>query len=116
MELTALEKVYKALMDGKPARRAGLTAKEVELVRGMMFLTMKPVIFAANVAECDLAAGNELSAKVFAYAAEQGETAVLVSAQVRVCVSAHKLFWSYLPCVSLLSKYFCYSMLSFSIF
>jgi ribosome-binding ATPase len=88
MELTALEKVYKALMDGKPARRAGLTAKEVELVRGMMFLTMKPVIFAANVGESDLAAGNELSAKVFAYAAEQGETAVLVSAQVRVCVSA----------------------------
>jgi len=47
-----------------------------------MLLTLKPVIYAANVADTDLATGNEMSKKVFDYAAAEGNKAVLVSAQV----------------------------------
>lgn len=47
-----------------------------------MLLTMKPVIYAANVADSDLATGNEMSKKVFDHAKKDGSRAVLVSAQV----------------------------------
>ena len=70
------------LLEGKPARSAGLTAKEVESIKSLMLLTLKPVIYAANVADSDLATGNEMSKKVFDYAAAHGSKAVLVSAQV----------------------------------
>lgn len=47
-----------------------------------MLLTMKPVIYAANVADNDLATGNELSRKLVEFAKEEGSIVVLVSAQV----------------------------------
>ena len=59
-----------------------LTAEEKEAIKGLMLLTMKPVIYAANVGDSDLAEGNEMSKKVFAHAAQEGSQAVLVSAQV----------------------------------
>ncbi len=47
-----------------------------------MLLTLKPVIYAANVADSDLATGNKMSEALFAYAEEHGSKAVIVSAQV----------------------------------
>lgn len=47
------------------------------------------MIYAANVADADLAKGNDMSKKVFEYAAQQGAKAVLVSAQVRT----HLYIW-----------------------
>eukprot|EP01032_Pedospumella_encystans_P018941 gene18941-21548_t len=82
LELSALEKANKALLEAKPARAAGLTAKEIESIRSLMLLTLKPVIYAANVADSDLASGNEMSKKVFEYAEARGSKAVIVSAQV----------------------------------
>jgi ribosome-binding ATPase len=81
-EVAALEKVNEALLAGKPARAAGLTLEQQELIKSMMLLTLKPVIYAANVADNDLATGNEMSKKVFDFAAAEGNKAVLVSAQV----------------------------------
>lgn len=70
------------LLSGKSARSAGLTKDEVEEIKGLMLLTMKPVIYAANVADVDLAKGNDMSHKVFEFAKAEGAKAVLVSAQV----------------------------------
>ena len=81
-ELSALEKVNASLLEGRPARSAGLTEDEKESIKSLMLLTLKPVIYAANVADSDLATGNELSNQVFDYAAKEGNKAVLVSAQV----------------------------------
>lgn len=81
-ELSALEKVNTCLLEGRPARSAGLTADEKESIKSLMLLTLKPVIYAANVADSDLATGNELSKQVFDYAEKEGNKAVLVSAQV----------------------------------
>ena len=81
-EVVALGKVNDALGGGKPARAAGLSKAEGELVKGLMLLTMKPVIYAANVADADLATGNALSKHVLDHAAAEGNKAVLVSAQV----------------------------------
>jgi ribosome-binding ATPase YchF (GTP1/OBG family) len=63
-EITALNKINDALLAGKSARSVTLTKEEKAAVKSLMLLTMKPVIYAANVADTDLAAGNELSKKV----------------------------------------------------
>ena len=63
-ELNGLEKANESLLLGKPARLAGLTPGEKEAIKSLMLLTMKPVIYAANVADADLATGNEFSKKV----------------------------------------------------
>ena len=81
-ELSALDKINSVLGNGKAARTADLTKDELDHIKGLMLLTMKPVIYAANVADADLAQGNEMSKKVFDYAAAENNKAVLVSAQV----------------------------------
>eukprot|EP01035_Chromulina_nebulosa_P016961 gene16961-22455_t len=81
-ELAALEKVNSALLAGTSARSAGLSKDELEEIKSLMLLTAKPVIYAANVADSDLATGNELSNTVFEFAKKEGTRAVLVSAQV----------------------------------
>jgi ribosome-binding ATPase len=50
--------------------------------RELSLLSDKPVLYAANVAEDDLAAGNDASARVAELAAERGDEMVLVSARV----------------------------------
>jgi len=50
--------------------------------RELSLLSDKPVLYAANVAEDDLASGNAASAQVAALAAERGDEMVLVSARV----------------------------------
>ena len=82
VELSALEKANEALMGGKPARLAGLTEEEKESIKSLMLLTLKPVIYASNVPDSDLATGNSMSKLVFDQAAKEGCRAVLVSAQV----------------------------------
>jgi len=81
-ELSALEKISTALEAGKPARSVDLSPEEKLTVKSLMLLTMKPIIYAANVADTDLATGNDMSKKVFDFAANEGNKAVLVSAQV----------------------------------
>ena len=63
-ELSALEKVNTALLAGKPARVAGLDKAEIESIKSLMLLTLKPVIYAANVADMDLSTGM-YSSKLF---------------------------------------------------
>ena len=59
--------------------------EEAEAVRGLYLLTAKPVTYAANVAEADLADMGATNAHVKALrekAAEEGREVVIVSAQV----------------------------------
>jgi len=81
-EGTALEKVNAVLSDSRAARTAELDEEEEAAVKGLGLLTRKKMIYAANVADTDLATGNELSRKLQQHAEEEGATMVLVSAQV----------------------------------
>jgi GTP-binding protein YchF len=81
-ELVALTKLSVAFNEGISARGAGLDESEQALVEGLQLLSMKPVIYAANVADCDLANGNDMSRAVFEHAAKENSSAVRVSAQV----------------------------------
>lgn len=81
-ELAVLEKISAVLNEGKTARQVSLTEEEEELIKTLGLLTRKPVIYAANVSEDDLATGNDWVEKVRAIAAEEAAQVVVVSAQV----------------------------------
>ncbi|MBD0345011.1 MAG: redox-regulated ATPase YchF [Coleofasciculus sp. Co-bin14] len=82
IELGALEKLSAALNEGKAARQVSLTEEEAESVKVLGLLTSKPVIYAANVSEDDLATGNEWVEQVRQVAATDNAQVVVVSAQV----------------------------------
>ena len=50
-EAETAEKVYSHLEKGKPARTCELTKEERQIAAGWFLLTMKPVIYAANISE-----------------------------------------------------------------
>lgn len=54
-ELTACQKIQAALQQGKAARTVALTDDEKELAKPFNLLTLKPVVYVANVAESDVA-------------------------------------------------------------
>ena len=81
-EKSALEKVVPALEAGNPARSVSLTEDEEAAVKGLMLLTAKPIIYGANVADSDLAEGNEMVEQLREYATKENARVVVVSAQV----------------------------------
>ncbi len=82
LELEALEKVQAVLNQGKPARLAQLSDEEEQAVGFLGLLTRKPIIYAANVSEDDLATGNDWVEQVRQIAATEAAEVVVVSAQV----------------------------------
>jgi GTP-binding protein YchF len=81
-ELTALEKLQSILNEGKQARQVDLTEEEEEMIKPLGLLTRKPIIYAANVSEDDLATGNDWVEQVRSIAAQEAAQVVVVSAQV----------------------------------
>jgi ribosome-binding ATPase YchF (GTP1/OBG family) len=68
-EMAVCEKLLPHLDSGKPATTLALTDDENKIARGFFLLTSKPVIFACNVAEADLA---HLAADIDAAQEEEG--------------------------------------------
>ncbi|KNA06975.1 hypothetical protein SOVF_176190 [Spinacia oleracea] len=83
-ERSALERIQQVLMDGKPARSVALSDVEKEAVKHLCLLTMKPVIYVANVAESEVAdpGNNPYVQQVTELASELQSEVVTVSAQV----------------------------------
>ncbi|MEL6381717.1 MAG: redox-regulated ATPase YchF [Cyanobacteria bacterium J06626_18] len=81
-EVAVLEKLLPVLDSGKTARTVDLTEEEELLIKPLGLLTRKPVIYATNVNEDDLAAGNKWVEKVRAIAVEEEAEVVIISAQV----------------------------------
>ena len=85
VELAFIEKVKEALESGKRAKNMDLTEDEQAMLDSFQLLTSKPVIYAANVDEADLAddgASNEQVQRVRAHAEEQGEEVFVVCARI----------------------------------
>lgn len=84
-ELELLERVKTALEEGKPARSLTYTKEEWEVMREIALISLKPVLYAANVAEGDFAAGienNPYLQAVVKLAAEEGSEVMPVSARI----------------------------------
>jgi len=82
LEKGALDKIKAALDEGVAARSVDLSEEEAASIKSLGLLTRKPVIYAANVPDAELAEGNEMTKKVAAAAEKEGSKMVLVSAQV----------------------------------
>ena len=81
-EEDALVRIQAVLEQGGAARLVTLSDEEAPLVKPLGLLTAKPVIYATNVAEDDLATGNDFVDKVRALAEREGAGTVTISAQV----------------------------------
>jgi ribosome-binding ATPase len=81
-ELTILEKLQAALNEGKPARQVDLAEEDIDSIKPLGLLTLKPIIYAANVSEDDLATGNAWVEQVRGVAQSDRAQVVIISAQV----------------------------------
>ncbi|MBF2056361.1 MAG: redox-regulated ATPase YchF [Cyanobacterium sp. T60_A2020_053] len=81
-ELEILERIFPVLDDGKAVREVDLSEDELAIIKPLGLLTAKPVIYAANVSDEDLATGNEWVEKVKEEAQKENALVIVVSAQV----------------------------------
>jgi len=83
-EMEVLERIHQALTNEKPARSVALTDEERLVVRDLHLLTMKPVLYAANVSEGEAADpdSNPFVQQVREYAAREGSEVVPISAKL----------------------------------
>ena len=81
-ELEVLEKLEVVLNEGNSVKMAGLNKDESLIIKPLNLLTSKPIIYAANVSEDDLANGNDWVEKVRNIAAVENAQVVVISAQV----------------------------------
>ncbi len=80
-----LRRIKAVLEEAKPARSMELTEDELELIKEMNLLTLKPMLYVANVAEDEVAtadAENPFVQKVKEYAAAESSEVVTISAKV----------------------------------
>lgn len=84
-KVEVLEKVKAALDEGKCARAIGLSEEETAMIEESRLLTMKPIIYVANVSEDEVGGAyeqNEGYQKLKAHAASEGSEIIAVSAQI----------------------------------
>ena len=83
-EIDTLEKIKKTLEEGKSARTLDLTDEEKEVIKDAFLLTMKPILYIANISEDEItnADDNENVKKVKEYA--KSENAEVIPLCVRL--------------------------------
>jgi GTP-binding protein YchF len=82
-----LAAAQEAIEDGKPARTVEVDEDDAKAWRMLQLLTTKPVLYVCNVGVDDAANGNAHSAAVAKMAASQGNSAVVISAQIEEEIS-----------------------------
>ena len=84
-KLSVLERVKSALEMGKSARTVALTEEEVALIEESRLLSMKPIIYVANISENEVAGEYESNpgyCRLRDLATEEGSQIIAVSAQI----------------------------------
>ena len=81
-EVELLETIGNVLNDGKSVRSMGLSEDEQLIIKQLGLLSNKPIIYATNVSEDDLATGNKWVEEVREFVSNEDAKVVVVSAQV----------------------------------
>jgi GTP-binding protein YchF len=79
--VAVLEKVQSVLNEARPARTADLTKDELAALKPIFLLTMKPVMYVANVSENGFS-GNPMLDAVVEFAAREGAPVVPICAAI----------------------------------
>lgn len=80
--MPVLEKCKANLEESKLLKVVDFSEDELQLLKAYQFLTLKPMMFAANVSEDDIVSGNEYVEKVREYAKGLNAEVAIVSAKV----------------------------------
>ena len=75
-EEEVFKKAREVLEEGKPARTLELTDDEKEIVKDAFLLTMKPILYVANISEEDIGKENEYVKKVKKYAEKENSEVI----------------------------------------
>ncbi len=86
-QVELFERIQAQLSDGKSARSANITSDEKPLLKELSLITIKPILFIANVAE-DGFENNPYLDSVKEFAKKEGAEVVAVSAQLEAEMSA----------------------------
>ncbi|MCK4507639.1 MAG: redox-regulated ATPase YchF [Desulfuromonadales bacterium] len=81
-ELVLLEKVHECLDSGQPARSAELTDAQWEVLRELCLITVKPVLYVANVAEDDLCGEHPFVARLKEQATTEDAELVIICGKI----------------------------------
>lgn len=83
-ELEVLELLKEAFEAEKPARTVEFTEEQLKIVKGLHLLTIKPVLYVANVGEDDVAdpSSNEYVQKVREFAAGDNAEVIVICAKI----------------------------------
>ena len=82
-EVELLNKIREALIQNKPIRSLDFTSEELAMIKAFNFLTLKPIIYMANVEESDLLTDtNDYVEKVRNYAKEENSKVITVCAKI----------------------------------
>jgi len=86
-ELAALRPVRDTLNEGRPARAAGLGREQMAWLRDLHLITVKPVLYVANVGEEDLLAGNRYVEQLRQHASAEGAELVTICGRIEAEIS-----------------------------
>ena len=81
-EAEILYKLKEALENDKAIRNIELTEDELLIIKPYNLLTLKPIIYMANVSEEDISSPNEYVKQVEEYAETEGSKVIMVSAKI----------------------------------
>jgi GTP-binding protein YchF len=84
---TVLGKLEAALQEGKPASTATLVWPEQELAAGLFLLTMKPMLYVANVDETDMLTEGPQLAHLREWARSNGQSVISIAARLEAEVA-----------------------------
>ncbi|MFP3916567.1 redox-regulated ATPase YchF [Lysinibacillus telephonicus] len=89
IEEPVLLKVKEALENEKPARSVELSDDELKVIKGLHLLTIKPMLYVANVSEDEVAdaVNNQYVKQVREYAAAEGAQVITVCAKIEEEIS-----------------------------
>ncbi|AXE20779.1 redox-regulated ATPase YchF [Runella rosea] len=82
VELEIITRVKNALLHGKSVRAVGLTEDEKAAIADLQLLTIKPVIYVANVDESAIINGNEYVDQLKAAVAEENAEVIVLCAAI----------------------------------
>ena len=83
LEIGALKKIKEGLLQNIPVRKIELSEEELEAIKSYNLITLKPMIYVANVSEEDIInGGNEYYEKVVEYAKAENSEVVMICAKI----------------------------------
>ena len=83
LEIGALRKIKEGLLQNIPVRKIELEEEEIEAIKSFNLITLKPMIYVANVSEDDIVnGGNEYYKQVCEYAKEENSEVVMICAKI----------------------------------